>query len=220
MTKQEFKELTQKRIVLLDGGMGSCLIKEGMPQGVCPEAWMIDNPNVQISIQSAYANAGADIIYAPTFTANRPKLAEHGLEDRLEEINIGLVENAKKAIANADHKVYIAGDMTMTGIMLKPMGPMEFEELIDIYKEQANALIKGGVDLFIVETMMSVQETRACVIAIKESCDLPIMATLIVSSFSPVSSAGGNFDTTISSISPNPSLCAAEIAQTSSRPRL
>jgi 5-methyltetrahydrofolate--homocysteine methyltransferase len=178
MTKQEFKELTQKRIVLLDGGMGSCLIKEGMPQGVCPEAWMIDNPHVQMSIQSAYANAGADIVYAPTFTANRPKLAEHGLEDRLEEINIGLVENARKAVENADHKVYIAGDMTMTGIMLKPMGPMDFEELIDIYKEQANALIKGGVDLFIVETMMSVQETRACVIAIKESCDLPIMATL------------------------------------------
>ena len=178
MTKQEFKDLTQKRIVLLDGGMGSCLIKEGMPQGVCPEAWMIDNPQIQISIQSAYANAGADIIYAPTFTANRPKLAEHGLENRLEEINIGLVDNARKAVANADHKVFIAGDMTMTGIMLKPMGPMEFEELIDIYKEQVNALIKGGVDLFIVETMMSVQETRACVIAIKESCELPIMATL------------------------------------------
>ena len=88
------------------------------------------------------------------------------------------MNNARKAVANADHKVFIAGDMTMTGIMLKPMGPMEFEELIDIYKEQVNALIKGGVDLFIVETMMSVQETRACVIAIKESCELPIMATL------------------------------------------
>ena len=79
MTKQEFKELADKRILLLDGGMGSCLIKEGMPQGVCPEAWMIDNPGVQISIQSAYANAGADIIYAPTFTANRPKLAESSI---------------------------------------------------------------------------------------------------------------------------------------------
>ena len=178
MTKKEFKELTQKKIVLLDGGMGSCLIKEGMPQGVCPEAWMIDNPDVQIGIQSRYAIAGADILYAPTFTANRPKLAEHGLADRLKEINIGLVKNAKKAASMADHKVYIAGDMTMTGVMLRPMGPMEFEELIDIYKEQATALIEGGVDLFIVETMMSVQETRACVIAIKELCDLPIMATL------------------------------------------
>ncbi len=178
MTKQEFKELTEKRVVLLDGGMGSCLFKEGMPQGVCPEAWMIDNPDVQIKIQSGYCMAGTDILYAPTFTANRPKLSEHGIADRLREINMGLVENAKKAASYADHKVYIAGDMTMTGVMLKPMGPMDFEELIDIYKEQASALIDAGVDLFIVETMMSVQETRACVIALKELCDLPIMATL------------------------------------------
>lgn len=178
MTKQEFKELCEKKIVMLDGGMGSCLIKEGMPQGVCPEAWMLENPDIQKKIQSGYALSGADILYAPTFTANRPKLKEHDLQDKLEEINIGLVKNAREAASVADHKVYIAGDMTMTGIMLKPMGPMEFEELIDIYKEQANALIKGGVDLFIVETMMSLQETRACVIAIKELCDLPIMATL------------------------------------------
>ena len=121
-------------------------------------------------------NAG---IYADCKSRNRIQTGPKGrLENRLEEINIGLVNNARKAVANADHKVFIAGDMTMTGIMLKPMGPMEFEELIDIYKEQVNALIKGGVDLFIVETMMSVQETRACVIAIKESCELPIMATL------------------------------------------
>jgi len=178
MTKQEFRELAESRILILDGGMGSCLIREGMPQGVCPEKWMIDHADIQFKIQSAYARSGADILYAPTFTANRPKLAEHGLEEELEEINIGLVKNARKAAESADHKVYVAGDLTMTGIMLSPMGPMDFEELVDIYKEQVAALLKGGVDLFIVETMMSLQETRACVIAIKESCDLPIMATL------------------------------------------
>lgn len=178
MTKNEFKELVAKKIVILDGGMGSCLFKEGMPQGVCPEQWMIDNPHIQYKIQAAYVQAGADIIYAPTFTSNRPKLKEHGLEDKLEEINIKLVENARKAANSVERKVYVAGDMTMTGIMLKPMGPMDFEELIDIYKEQVSALLKGGVDCFIVETMMSLQETRACVIAIKEMCDLPIMATL------------------------------------------
>ena len=67
MTKQEFRDLVESKLVILDGGMGSCLIKEGMPQGVCPEAWMLDNPDVQYKIQSAYACAGADIIYAPTF---------------------------------------------------------------------------------------------------------------------------------------------------------
>ncbi len=178
MTKREFKELCTNKLVLLDGGMGSCLIKEGMPQGVCPEVWMLEHKDIQYKIQSAYAQAGADIIYAPTFTSNRPKLAEHNVADRLHEINTGLVKTAREAADSANHKVYVAGDMTMTGIMLKPMGPMDFEELIDIYKEQAQALIDGGVDLFIVETMMSLQETRACVIAIKEICDLPIMATL------------------------------------------
>lgn len=178
MNRKEFKELTESKLVILDGGMGSCLISEGMPQGVCPEQWMIDNPDVQFKIQSQYAVNGADIIYAPTFTCNRPKLSLYNLEDKLEEINIKLVETARRAAQSADHKVYIAGDMTMTGIMLKPMGPMDFEELIDIYKEQVKALLKANVDLFIVETMMSLQETRACVIAIKELCDLPIMATL------------------------------------------
>lgn len=180
MTKKEFNELVNSKVVILDGGMGSCLFKEGMPQGVCPEKWMIDNPDVQYKIQSSYVKSGADIIYAPTFTSNRPKLSEHHLEEQLEEINIKLVQNAKRAAAaaSANRKVYVAGDMTMTGIMLKPMGPMDFEELIDIYKEQVQALLKGGVDCFIVETMMSLQETRACVIAIKEMCDLPIMATL------------------------------------------
>ena len=178
MTKEEFKALVKEKMVILDGGLGSCLIAEGMPQGVCPEQWMLDNPDVLLKIQSSYAMAGADILYAPTFTANRPKLKEAGLEDRLEEINIKLVELCKKAAMSSDQKVYVAGDMTMTGIMLKPVGPMDFEELVEIYKEQAKALIKAGVDLFVVETMMSLNETRACVIAIKELCDLPIMATL------------------------------------------
>lgn len=178
MTKEEFKSLINKKMVILDGGLGSCLIAEGMPQGACPEKWMLDNPEVLLKIQSSYANAGADILYSPTFTSNRPKLKEAGLEGKLEEINIKLVELCKRAASSADHKVYVAGDMTMTGIMLKPMGPMDFEELVEIYKEQASALLKAGVDLFVVETMMSLNETRACVIAIKEICDLPIMATL------------------------------------------
>lgn len=179
MTKQEFRELTEKRIVFLDGGMGSCLFKEGMPQGVCPEKWMLENPQIQYKIQASYVEAGADIIYTPTFTSNRPKLTEHGLGEKVREINIELVKCARKAADLAtDRKVYVCGDLTMTGVMLKPMGPLDFEELIDIYKEQVGALIEAGVDCFVVETMMSLQETRAAVIAIKELCDLPIMATM------------------------------------------
>lgn len=175
MTKQQWKELTKKGMVYLDGAMGSNLIKRGMPKGVCPEEWILNHKEIVVGLQREYVEAGSNIIYAPTFTANRPKLTEYGLQDRLVDINRQLVEVSKEA---AGDKAFVAGDITMTGVQLAPMGPMEFEELIDIYKEQAQALIDGGVDLFVIETMMSLQETRAAVIAIKEICDLPILATM------------------------------------------
>ena len=175
MTKQEFRELVSNRIVYLDGAMGSNLIKRGMPQGVCPDKWILENRDVVVQLQKEYVEAGTNILYAPTFTANRPKLQEYGLENDLVRINKELVAISKEA---ADGKALVAGDITMTGIQLKPMGTLDIEELIEIYKEQALALIEGGVDLFVIETMMSLQETRAAVIALKEVCDLPIMATM------------------------------------------
>ena len=175
MTKREFKQLTEQKIVYLDGAMGSNLIKRGMPQGVCPEKWILENKDIVIGLQKEYVEAGTNILYAPTFTANRPKLQEYGLENDLVRINKELVAISKAA---AGDSVLVAGDITMTGIQLKPMGTLDIEELIEIYKEQANALIEGGVDLFVIETMMSLQETRAAVIAIKEVCDLPILATM------------------------------------------
>ena len=175
MTKQEFRELVSNRIAYLDGAMGSNLIKRGMPQGVCPEKWILENRDVVVQLQKEYVEAGTNILYAPTFTANRPKLQEYGLEKDLVRINKELVAISKEA---ADGKALVAGDITMTGIQLKPMGTLDIEELIEIYKEQALALIEGGVDLFVIETMMSLQETRAAVIALKEVCDLPIMATM------------------------------------------
>lgn len=175
MTKQQWKELTKKGMVYLDGAMGSNLIKRGMPKGVCPEEWILNNKEVVVGLQKEYVEAGSNILYAPTFTANRPKLQEYGLQDKLADINRQLVAVSRKA---ADGRAFVAGDITMTGVQLAPMGSMEFEELITIYKEQAQALIDGGVDLFVIETMMSLQETRAAVIAIKEICDLPILATM------------------------------------------
>lgn len=175
MTKQEFKEQVSNKVIYLDGAMGSNLIKRGMPQGVCPEKWCLENREVVIELQKEYVEAGTNILYAPTFTANRPKLQEYGLADDLIKINKDLVAISKEA---AGGKALVAGDITMTGMQLKPMGTLDIEELIDIYKEQTEALLKGGVDLFVVETMMSLQETRAAVIAIKEVCDLPIMATM------------------------------------------
>lgn len=175
MTKQEFREYISKNIVILDGATGTNLMKAGMPVGVCPEEWVMEHPDVIVDLQRAYVEAGTNIVYASTFTGNRIKLAEYGLQDRIVEINSTLVKLSKQAV---DGKALVAGDMTMTGQQLFPLGELMFEELVDVYKEQARILDEAGADLFVVETMMSLQECRAAVLAIKEVSDLPIMVTL------------------------------------------
>ncbi len=183
MTKNEFSDLINSKIVLLDGATGSNMQKSGMPTGVCPEQWILDHGNVLIDLQKGYIEAGSDILYAPTFTSNRIKLKEYGLAEETKRINRELVKLSKQAVREYGvrkdrHKVYIAGDLTMTGEQLYPIGTLEFEELVEVYKEQVSYLLMEDVDLFVIETMMSLQECRAGVLAIKETCDLPVMVTL------------------------------------------
>lgn len=175
MTKKEFNQLIQKKIVLLDGATGSNLLKRGMPAGVCPEQWILEHPEVMKGLQQEFVQAGSDIVYAPTFTANRIKLAEYGLQDNIAQMNKDLVRISKEAVKG---KAYVAGDITMTGEQLAPMGTLDFEELVDVYKEQIGYLVEAGVDLLVVETMLSLQECRAALLAAKEICDLPVMITL------------------------------------------
>lgn len=183
MKKTEFIELIKNAPVYVDGATGSMLIKNGMPTGVCPETWILEHKEVMIKIQMDYLLAGTNIVYAPTFTSNSVKLKEYGLEARIGEINRELVAISKEAVRRAKEikpeiKAYVAGDLTMTGAQLKPIGTMEFETLVDIYKEQIQYLCEGGVDLLVIETMMSLQECRAGLIAAKEVCDLPVMISM------------------------------------------
>ncbi len=175
MTRQEFAELTKNGPVVLDGATGTNLQNAGMPVGVCPEQWILENPDVMVKLQEDYVAAGTNILYAPTFTANRIKLEEYGLQDRLEEMNRELIAISKRA---AKGRALVAADMTMTGQQLYPIGDLMFEDLVDVYKEQARVMAEAGADLFVVETMMSLQECRAAVLAIKEVCDLPVMVSL------------------------------------------
>ena len=185
MTKKEFRELAESRLVFLDGATGSNLQKAGMPTGVCPELWIMEHPDSLVQLQKSYLHRGTDIIYAPTFSANRIKLAEYGLEDRIEELNRELVGLSKRAVGeymvekrNAEFIPFIAGDVTMTGKLLQPLGTLAFEEAVEVYKEQMRILVQAGVDLFVIETIMSLQETRAALIAAGEVCDLPVMVTM------------------------------------------
>ncbi len=177
-----FRDYIRQGFVFLDGATGSNLQEHGMQAGDCPETWILEHPDVFVELQKGYIQAGSDVLYAPTFTCNRIKLAEYGLEDRLEEMTAKLVGLSRRAVeeSGTTRQVYIAGDMTMTGEQLYPMGTLSFEELVDVYKEQVRALVAAGIDLFAVETMMSLQECRGAVLAIKETCgdELPVMVTL------------------------------------------
>lgn len=176
MTREAFRELVKKGPVLLDGATGTNLQKAGMPVGVCPEQWILENSEVLIDLQKQYVEAGTDILFAPTFTASRIKLKEYGLEDHLEEMNRKLVALSKEAAKGTN--ALVAGELTMTGEQLYPLGDLMFEDLVDVYKEQAKIIAEAGADLFVVETMMSLQECRAAVLAIREVCDLPVMVSL------------------------------------------
>ncbi len=175
MTREEFKTLTGQGPVILDGATGTNLQKAGMPVGVCPEQWILEHPDVLLGLQEEYVAAGTQILFAPTFTASRIKLAEYGLADGLMSMNRELVALSKTAAAG---RAYVAGDLTMTGKQLYPIGDLMFEELVEVYREQARAICEAGADLFVVETMMSLQECRAAVIAIREVCELPVMVSL------------------------------------------
>lgn len=180
MTKQEFNQLASHAKLILDGATGSNLQKQGMPAGVCPEEWILDNPEIMCGLQQEYIQAGTNILYAPTFSGNRIKLEEYGLAGQISEMNHKLVEISREAIRREGKtgSVFVAGDLTMTGKQAEPVGELPFEELITVYKEQIHCLMEAGVDLLVVETMMSLQECRAAVIAAKEISELPIMVTL------------------------------------------
>lgn len=170
MNHAEFRELTEKGVVLLDGATGSNLRKAGMPVGVCTELWALEHPEIILQLQSDYVDAGSQIVYAPTFTANRVNLTSRGLESRLEELNRELVRLSKRAVGN---RALVAGDITTTGKNGK-----NYDDLLEIYKEQISILADAGADLIIAETMLTLEETAAAVEAAKSVCDLPIMCSM------------------------------------------
>ena len=172
--QRKFLDIMKKRPLILDGATGTELQKRGMPAGVCPELWCIENPSVIASVHGDYARAGSDVVYTCTFGANRFKLGEYGDRDA-RSVNRRLALIAKEALRG---KALIAGDIGPTGHFIQPFGEVDFEEAVAAFKEQVLGLLEGGVDCFVIETMMDIQEARAALIAVKESCDLFTMVTM------------------------------------------
>ena len=175
MTREDFRKMLENRTLILDGATGSNLRAAGMPVGVCTEAWVLEHPEILNGLQRAYADAGSDIIYAPTFGGNRLNLEMYGMADRLAEMNHALVQLSRDAV---EGRALIAGDITTTGKPVDVSGGIAYSELMEIYREQAQALYDAGVDLFVVETMLGVSECCAAIEGIRAVCDLPILCTL------------------------------------------
>ena len=175
MTRSEFQALLDKGPVILDGATGSNLRASGMPVGVCTEQWVLEHPEVLQNLQRAYVEAGSQIVYAPSFSANRLSLSMYGLEDKLAEMNRALVQLSRDAVGG---RAYVAGDMATCGKPVDVEGGVRYEELIEVYREQAQLLVDAGVDLIGLETMMGVTECSAAIEAIRSVCDLPVMCTL------------------------------------------
>lgn len=176
MTKKEFKKLISKEgVILLDGSSGVELQKRGMPSNICPEKWAIENPAHLMKLQKEYIDAGSRIIYTFTFGANPVKLNEYGLKDETYSINKKLAKISKNI---AKKKALVAGDIAPTGQFPEPFGDISFEEFVKKYKIQVKGLLDGGVDLFVIETMMDLQETRAAIFAVKELCNLPVIVSM------------------------------------------
>ena len=157
--------------ILLDGATGTQLQQRGMPQGVCTETWVLEHPDALVDLQRAYVAAGSQILMAPTFGANRANLAHHGITGKTGEYNRALVELSRRA---AGGKALVAADLSPTGLFIPPFGDTSFDQLVDIYAEQATACHAAGADLFVLETTMTMPEARAAVLAVKSVSDRPV----------------------------------------------
>ncbi|MDF2566902.1 MAG: hypothetical protein K0R90_358 [Oscillospiraceae bacterium] len=160
---------------LLDGATGTNLFLAGMPYDVCIEKWILEHPETLKTIQKGFIDAGSDAIYAPTFSANRTRLARFGLENEVEGINKRLVALSKSVAKDR----LVGGNLSPTGLVCQPFGETSLTELMDIFYEQACALKEAGVDFFAIETMTSLREARAAVLACKK-LNLPIFVTFTV----------------------------------------
>ena len=166
LTREEFHEKIANGIHFLDGATGSNLRKAGMPNGVCTEQWVLEHPEVLVALQRSYAEAGSQILYAPTFQAQPMALAAVGLDSQTEAINASLVALSRSAAPDC----LIAGDLTTLAAYCESWNPDNFDLLVENYQRQIRGLIDGGCDILVAETLMYAQEAEAILCAAEMEC--------------------------------------------------
>ncbi len=170
--------LNSQEVIILDGAMGTMLMSSGLEQGGAPEEWNITHPERIQAVHRNYIQAGSRVILTNSFGGTRFRLAGHGLEDRVVEINRAAAAVARAEADASPHLVVVAGSMGPTGELLAPMGTMTFEEAKEAFAEQAKGLAEGGADVLWVETMSDVNEVKAAVEGARSVTDLPVVATM------------------------------------------
>ncbi|HEY2325207.1 MAG TPA: bifunctional homocysteine S-methyltransferase/methylenetetrahydrofolate reductase [Thermoanaerobaculia bacterium] len=169
--------IADEHVYLFDGAMGTMLYSKGVFINKCYDELNLLSPEIVLEVHKQYVRAGAEILETNTYGANRVKLGAFGIEGELRDINRSAVEIARRA---AGDNVYVAGAMGPLGIRIEPYGPMGVDEARDIFREQAKALVDGGVDLFILETMANISEIEQGIAAIRDVCSLPIVAQMTI----------------------------------------
>jgi len=164
--------------ILLDGAMGTMLFSRGLVSGNSPDEWNLSHPEEVRKIHRTYIEAGSQIILTNTFGGSRLRLTQHHLEGKTRSINQAAAENALAEAEANPKKVYVAGSMGPTGSLLKPYGPLEPNQVRDVYAEQAEALRDGGVDLLWIETISDLNEITMAIEGAQSSTDLPVSATM------------------------------------------
>ena len=165
--------------ILADGAMGTMLFANGLQFGDPPETWNLSHPDVVRRIQRGYLNAGSRIVMTNTFGGNRLRLGLHGLADRVDELNRTAVILLRAEVEAAGGTALIAGDIGPTGEIVAPLGTLDYDEAVDVFREQAASLIAGGVDLIWIETMSHLSEIGAAIRgARRASAGIPIIATM------------------------------------------
>jgi homocysteine S-methyltransferase len=178
MSKKDFREaLTDDRVLVFDGAMGTMLYSRGVYINKCYDELNLTGPDLVLGVHREYVKAGADIIETNTYGANRVKLAGYGLEDRIREISRTGARLAREA---AGDRAFVAGAIGPLGIRIEPYGPTSIEEARAFFREQAEGLLEGGVDLFILETFSDVAEIHQALIAVRSVCDLPVIAQMTI----------------------------------------
>lgn len=170
-----FLELVKNRVVLLDGGMGTELIRHGFTQGECPESWNVEKPEIVKKIHQSYYDAGSDVVLTNSFGGSKIKLASHGLKEKCYELNYAAASLVNEVKPSGK---FVAGSMGPTGKFLKPQGEFTEEEFEDAYAIQAKALTEGRVDFLLIETQYDLKETLCALRAARRSSNLPVFVTM------------------------------------------